>query len=59
MPPFESVEVKGTRTATGVVGKAVVGAGEGVMTMLVDGGAGGFETTGSMPLVTSWTSGAF
>ena len=57
--PFESVEVMGTRIATGVVGKAVVGAGEGVMTMLVDKGAGGFETTGGTPLAGSWTSGAF
>ena len=59
MPPFESVEVKGTRTATGVVGKAVVGVGEGVMMMFVDEGAGGFEMTGGMLLVGSWTSGAF
>ena len=59
MPPFESVEVTGTRTATGVVGKAVVGVGERVMTMLVDGGAGGFASTGRMPLAGSWTSTAF
>ena len=59
MPPFESVEVTGIRTATGVVGKAIVGAGEGVMTMLAERGAGGFEMTGGMPLAGSWTSGAF
>lgn len=34
MLPFESVEVTGTRTATGVVGRVVTGAGEGVMTRL-------------------------
>ena len=59
VPPFESVEVTGTRTATGVVGKAVVGVGEGVMPMLVDRGAGRVETTGGMPLAGSWTLGAF
>ena len=57
MAPFESVEVTGTRTATGVVGKAVIGVGEGVMTMLVDRGAGE-SRTGGMPLAGSWTSGA-
>ena len=56
MAPFASVDVMGTGTATGVVGKAIVGAGEGVMTMLVDRGAGGFETAGGMPLA---GSGAF
>ena len=40
MLPFESVEVVGTRTATGVVGKVVAGGGEGVMMMLLDAGAG-------------------
>ena len=58
MPPFASVDVMGTRITTGVVGKAVVGAGEGVMKMLVDRGAGGFETTGGLPLAGSWISGA-
>ena len=59
MPPFASVEVMGTRIVTGVVGKAVVGTGEGVMTMLVDGGTGVFERTGGMPRAGSWTSGPF
>lgn len=59
MPPFASVDVMGTSIFTGVVGKAVVGTGEGVMTMLVDGGAGGFEMTGGMSLAASWTTGAF
>ena len=58
MLPFESVEVMGTRTVTGVVGKAVVGVGEGGVTMLVDGSAGGFETMGGMLLADSWTYGA-
>ena len=56
--PFESVEVTGTGTATGVVGKLAIGAGEGVMTMLLDAGAGEFETTGSMALAGCWTIGA-
>ena len=59
MLPFASVEVMGTRIVTGVVGKAVVGTGEGLMRMLVDGGAGGFETMGGMPLAGSWTFGPF
>ena len=42
MLPFESVEVMGTRTATGVVGRVVIGDGERVITMLFDAGAGGF-----------------
>ena len=59
MLPFESVEVTGTRIATGVVAKDIVGDSEGVMTMLVARGTGGFETTEGMPLAGSWTSGAF
>lgn len=45
--PFESVKVTGTGTATGVFGMVGAGAGEGVITMLLDTGAGGVETTGS------------
>lgn len=37
IPPFESVDVTGTKTATGVVGRAVAEAGKGVITMLLDG----------------------
>lgn len=58
MLPFESVEVTGTGTATGVVGKVATGAGEGVMMMLLDTGAGGFEATGSTLLAGCWTTGA-
>lgn len=50
MPPFGSVEVTGTKTATGAVGRAVSGAGEGVITMLWDVGACGFDATGSKRL---------
>lgn len=46
MLPFESVEVTGSCTATGVVGSVVVGTGEGVMTMLSDGAISGLDTTG-------------
>ncbi len=46
--PFESVKVTGTGTATGVFGMVGAGAGEGVITMLLDTGAGGLEMTGSM-----------
>lgn len=52
--PFESVEVTGTGTATGVVGRLVIGAGKGVMTMLSDAGAGEFETTGDMAAAWGW-----
>ena len=58
MLPFESVEVKGTGIATGVVGKVVARAGEGVMTMLLDAGAGGFEMAGSRSLALCWIAGA-
>ena len=58
MPPFESVEVTGTKTATGVVGRAVAGAGagEGVITML-DIDTGGFMTAGSNSLADSRITG--
>ena len=46
MRPFGSVEVTGTGIATGAVGTVVAGPGEGVMTMLVDAGAGGGATGG-------------
>lgn len=58
MPPFESVEVTGTKTATGVVGRAVAGAGEVVITMLLDIDAGGFMTAGSNSLADSRITGA-
>lgn len=57
MPPFESVEVTGTKTATGVVGRAVAGDGEGVITMLLDIDAGGFMLAGSNSLADSRISG--
>ena len=44
MLPFESVEVTGNRIATGLVGSAIVGVGNGVISMFLDAGAG---TTGS------------
>lgn len=47
MLPFESVEVTGTRIATGLVGSVVVGVGKGAMSMFLDAGAG---TTGSKSL---------
>ena len=47
MLSLKSVEVMGIRTATGVVGKVVVGDGEGVMMMLLDAGVGEFEVSGS------------
>ena len=50
MLPFESVEVTGTRIATGVVGSVVVGVGKGVMSMFLDAGAGRDGTTGSRSL---------
>ena len=43
MLPFESVEVTGTRTATGVVGRVVTGAGKGVMTRLSSAESGVLE----------------
>lgn len=57
IPPFESVDVTGTRTATGVVREAVPAAG--VMTMLEGTSAGVVETTGSMSFTGSGTFGAF
>ena len=48
--PLESVEVMETMTATGVLGRATTGAGEGVMTMPLDVVAGVLETTGSVSL---------
>ena len=56
--PLESVEVTGTGIATGLVGRIVGGAGEGVMMVLLDAGAGGFELTGTILLAGSWTAGA-
>ena len=50
MLPFESVDVVGTRIATGAVGIDATGDGEGVMMMLFDAGAAWFVTTGSSPL---------
>ncbi|KAL9132980.1 MAG: hypothetical protein Q9175_005841 [Cornicularia normoerica] len=55
MLPFESVEVTGIGTAMGVVGRIVTGAGGGVMTILFDAGAGGFETTGIMSVAGRWS----
>ena len=45
--PFESVRVTGTGIATGVFGMVGAGAGEGVITILLDTDAGVLETTGS------------
>lgn len=50
IPPFGSVEVTGTKTATRLVGRADSGAGEGVITMLWDVGAFDFDTRGSRRL---------
>ena len=47
MLPFESVEVTGIKTATGVVGRAAAGDGEGLTTMLLDAGAARLVTIGS------------
>ena len=47
MLPFESVEVTGMNTATGVVGSVAAGDGVGVMTMLLDAGAAGLVTIGT------------
>lgn len=43
MLPCESVEVTGTRTATGVVGRVLTGAGEGVMTRLSSAESGALD----------------
>ena len=59
IPPLESVDVTGIRTATGLVGSAVAGAGEGVMIMLSDTCAGRYEMSGSMSLAGSGTFGIF
>ena len=48
MLPFESVEVTGTWTATGVAGSVVVWTGERVMMVLWDAAVNGFDTTGSV-----------
>ena len=56
--PFESVEVTGTGTATGVVGRVVAGVGEGVMMMLLDAGAGRVESTRSSSLAGGRIAGA-
>lgn len=58
MLPLGSVNVMGIITATGVVGTAVTGPGEGVITMLSDTGAGGFETGESILLAGTRASGA-
>ena len=57
MPPFESVKVTNTATATGVAARVVTKAGEGLPTMLSDVGAGEFELTGSMSFAVSRTFG--
>lgn len=51
MLPFESVEVTGTWTATGVVGSVVVGTRERVMMVLWDAAVDGFGTTGSILVI--------
>lgn len=56
--PLASVEVMGRGVATGVVGRVVAGVGDGVMTMLLDAGAGGIATTGTIALAGCWTAGA-
>ena len=48
MLPLESVEVTGTGIATGAVGRVESRVGEGVMTMVLDAGAGGFATIGRL-----------
>ena len=47
--PSKSVEVTGTGIATGVVGKVVAKAGEGVMTKVLDAGSsiGGVREAGA------------
>ena len=57
MLPFESVEVTGTWTATGVVGSVVVGTDGGAMMILSDAGDGGSEVTGSILVVGCETAG--
>ena len=56
MLPFESVEMTGTWTATGVAGSVVVWTGEGVMIMLSDGAVCGMNTTGGVSLVACRTA---
>ena len=58
MLPFESVDVVGTRIATGAVGIVATGDGEGVMMMLFDAGAAWLKTTGSRLFADTMTSGA-
>ena len=58
MLPFESVDVVGTRIATGVVGIVATEDGEGVMMMLFDAGAAWLITTGSRLFADTMTSGA-
>lgn len=58
MLPFESVDVVGTKTATGAVGLEATGVGDGVMTMLFDAGAAWLITTGSRLLADTMTAGA-
>lgn len=58
MLPFASVDVVGTRIATGAVGIVATGDGEGVMMMLVDAGAGWLISTGSRLFADTMTSGA-
>ena len=58
MLPFESVDVVGTRIATGAVGIVAIGDGEGVMMMLFDAGAAWLTTTGSSLFADTMTSGA-
>ena len=58
MLPFESVDVVGTRTATGAVGVVATGDGEGVMMMLFDAGAACLKITVGRLLANATTSGA-
>ena len=51
MLPFDSVEVTGTWTATGVAGAVVVWTGEGLMIMLSDGAVCGLNTAGGVSVV--------
>ena len=60
MLPFESVEVTGTRIATGLVGSVVVGVGKGAMSMFWDAGTGttGSESlAGPVPIVAAFPAG--
>ncbi len=56
MLPFASVEVTGTKTATGTVGKVVTEDGGGVMMILLDAGANVFEMAGGKSFAVSGTS---